>query len=540
MAHTVLGIDLGAWSVKIAEMEAGFRASKVIGLYEKPLLPSEEGETHVQRAARTVAALIAEQRLEAEMYATTLGGEATLRLVSLPLADPKKIEQVLSYELEPHVLEDVEQLVIDNVIATTTAEQTNVIAVAAPKKLVKAVIDALAEIQADPRVIGAAALSYAALRGHAFEDGAAPELIIDLGHLHTHVCITSGGRVQFARSVPRGGHDVTVALADAFKLDPAAAEDAKHRQAFIARPDQAMPSPSHRKVDQTVRDAVRPLVRELRQTIAAYRAGGGAPVSRMLITGGAARLEGLIAHLESELGLSATLLALNPNDPFVGETLQTSDRLKEGMPAQALGLALAAAAPVVQVNLRKGELAYRSDYSYLRGKAGYMAAALLAILMFAAINAVASIRALNKEGDVLEAQLKRETTELFGTPKTDGKAVSEELRQGPKGGGAPQIPSRSAYDLLDDISRSVPPNDKGKLDISELEIKPKKVYLKGTAESAAQVDELASALEKVDCFEKVEKGKISVVTAPPTGDNAKGDKATEMKQFTLTINTTCN
>ena len=42
--------------------------------------------------------------------------------------------------------------------------------------------------------------------------------------------------------------------------------------------------------------------------------------------------------------------------------------------------------PVPQVNLRKDELAYRTDYSYLRGKVGYLAAAVLLILAFAAIN----------------------------------------------------------------------------------------------------------------------------------------------------------
>ena len=116
------------------------------------------------------------------------------------------------------------------------------------------------------------------------------------------------------------------------------------------------------------------------------------------------------------------------------------------LPAQALGLALAAAAPVPQVNLRKGELAYRSDYSYLRGKAGYLAAAVLAISMFAAINAAASLRGLRKEAEALEAQLKRrQTIELFGEARLDGKAVSEELRSGPKGG-APPIPTMTAYD----------------------------------------------------------------------------------------------
>jgi len=97
----------------------------------------------------------------------------------------------------------------------------------------------------------------------------------------------------------------------------------------------------------------------------------------------------------------------------------------------------------------------------------------------------------------------------------------------------------TAYDLLDEISHHVPSGDKGKLDITELDIKPKKTYMKGTVESAAEFDELAKELEKIDCFDKVEKGKISTVTAPPSGDNPTGEKAREVKQFDLTITTTC-
>src|SRR6185312_9011894 len=97
----------------------------------------------------------------------------------------------------------------------------------------------------------------------------------------------------------------------------------------------------------------------------------------------------------------------------------------------------------------------------------------------------------------------------------------------------------TAYDVLDEISKHVPAGDKGKLDITQLEIKPKKTYMKGTVETAAQVDDLVAELKKIDCFENIETGKISTVTARPSGDNPTDDKPRELKQFDLTITTTC-
>src|SRR5947208_3408851 len=144
MAHKILGIDLGAYSVKVAELEASFRQSQLIGLYERPLVPREDGESELARAARTLGALIREERLEPEMCATTMGGDAMLRLLSLPFADRKKIEQVLGFELESQMLGEIEGLVIDFVISRTTDAGTNVIAVAARRTEVEERIAALA------------------------------------------------------------------------------------------------------------------------------------------------------------------------------------------------------------------------------------------------------------------------------------------------------------------------------------------------------------------------------------------------------------
>ena len=190
-----------------------------------------------------------------------------------------------------------------------------------------------------------------------------------------------------------------------------------------------------------VREAVRPLVRELKQTLAAYRAAGEHGPDRVLVTGGAARLNGFVEHVESELGVATSRLSLIADDPFLDPAM--AERARNGeplasleLPAQALGLALAAAAPVPQVNLRRADLAYRTDYSYLRGKAGYLAAAVLAILAFAAINAAASLRGLRKEGEALEARLRQR----------DHRAVRRgaRRRQGGVGGAARRAQGRRA------------------------------------------------------------------------------------------------
>jgi hypothetical protein len=72
----------------------------------------------------------------------------------------------------------------------------------------------------------------------------------------------------------------------------------------------------------------------------------------------------------------------------------------------------------------------------------------------------------------------------------------------------------------------MPPNDNIKLDITDLDIRPKKTSIKGTVGSAAAVDEMVAKLKEIDCFEEITKGAITEVSGGA-------------KNFTLTIASKC-
>ena len=325
------------------------------------------------------------------MCTTSMRGEAILRLLSLPFSDPKKIEQVLGYELESQILTEIDELVYDSVLANPKhKDQPNpsadapgrVIAVAAPRAEVRNIIDALAAVRAEPKIVGAAALSYAALR--APQEDELVRGIIDIGHQHTHVCVVQSSTALFARSIALGSADITHAIMDAFKQSEEAATKLKHEHAKLV-------ATGGTPLDQCVDTALLPLLRELKSTLAAVRATGSPAVQRLYMTGGGARLRGLLPRLEAELELPVEQLTLSVDDPFIGEGVEFEPvtRTTE-LPGQALGLAIAAAASVPQANLRKGELAYKVDYAFLRGKARYLLVATIAIIAFATVNAMAS------------------------------------------------------------------------------------------------------------------------------------------------------
>lgn len=516
MAHTILGIDLGDDSVRLAQLQAGFRFTRLLALYERPLLPPEGEEGLLERQIRTVRALCDEIGLQAEMTAAALGADTTVRVVSLPLSDPKKVEQVLPFELEGQLLGELEDQVIDYTVARTGLPQEDgqpgrgcrLVAAAAPKEKVRELIAALDQVGLEPRLVGAAALSCAALLQGA-RDEELPLAVLDMGPLTSHFCVVErnagasgtekGVVATFARSMGRG----TVALTGG-------------------------PWPA----------SLKHLVRDLRQTLSSHASLYGAAPRKLLLVGRGALALGrdLSLALSAELGLEVRPLSLEdvqgapwlapPSPPISPDELCSC--------APALGLALAVAGPAPQVNFRKGELAYRTDYSFLRQKAPHLLAATFAILFCAGLSALASLRGLERESEQLTRLLKSETTVLFGEAYDDGEAVSAKLNEalaGQKGGGQ-AVPSTSAFDLLEEISKTAPAG--GNLEVVELNIRPKKTDLKATASSAQYVDELATALSKIACFKNVEKGKL--VSAHNTGPDGK---PVEVKQFTFNITSTC-
>jgi uncharacterized protein YunC (DUF1805 family) len=72
----------------------------------------------------------------------------------------------------------------------------------------------------------------------------------------------------------------------------------------------------------------------------------------------------------------------------------------------------------------------------------------------------------------------------------------------------------------------MPPSDQIKLDIAEIDIKPKKTFIKGTVDSATAVDEIADKLKEIDCYEEVTKGAVTEVSE-------------DAKQFTLNVGSKC-
>jgi len=532
MAHTVCGIDLGTFSVKFAFLEVGFRSTTLRGLMETAV-PTGDAPL-LERQLEAVREGLAQISGESTPYLAVPGDQLSVRILDLPFTDPRKIDQVVGYELEGQIVSAIEDVVFDHLVVGLRPGGSTVLAAAAKRDDLAALIVAAEAQGVHPRALYAAPVVYRTLlpQGTNVETGAMPcYLLLDIGHIRTNLCIVRGGDTIYARTIRRGGEHVTAAIAQAFNTDRDRAEQAKRGDAFLASPGRAATTPLAQKLDAVLREAMAPTIRELRQTLASFQASTRLELDVLLVMGGGGRLAGLLPFLENELGIRARHPAIRPTLDS-GGTLSIAEgaALESAAPESeshglAGAIALAASGGSREIDFRRGPFVYRASFSILRQKAWHLAALGAALIVAGGIDIGAKLSNLGAERKGLDKELKTATQELFGQPRDDADAVAQLLRKGYREELAP-VPRATAFDLLDQISRKVPPADRVKLDIAELDIRPKKTFIKGTVDSGAAADEIASKLKEIDCFDDVTKGAITEVSGGG-------------KQFTLNVTSKC-
>ena len=134
---------------------------------------------------------------------------------------------------------------------------------------------------------------------------AGEEAIIDVGSHITNIVVHARGATRFVRILPSGGRDITVTIARAASIEDDVAEQLKTRE----RGRGAAPR-SPEDVRQVAMQRAGAFVDEIRSSLEFYTAQArDARISRVLVTGGGSRLEGLIDLMRERIRYRSTRAA---------------------------------------------------------------------------------------------------------------------------------------------------------------------------------------------------------------------------------------
>ncbi len=541
----IFAIDLGAWSVKVAIAHAGLRHAAITDVIER-VVPAGD-EPHERRAARVLAGIIREQHLEKDTGFLVVGGAQVFVHVlefGFKAVRRQDLEKVVGGELEGVVPVDLEDLVYacDPLPASAGAATGPVDPTAAPARgrvalptegmrvltysmrleRARQLLELTGEAGSEARgLLPVAVLARLAERAPSAA-GSAAVAVVDVGHEHTHVVVTHGGKAVFSRTIGRGGRQVTDAVAKNWRLDAAQAEHAKHSDGFVASESNPAPSEAWGRVHAVLIGELGPWARELRQTLAGCRAKTGVAASRMLLVGGGSRLRGLAPFVAEQLGIPTTTLAGDDPAALVGPRAAEIT----GVDSAALVIAAAhdAGGARPTFDLRQGPLAFKVDMSFVKTKLTQVAVAMLVVLVFAGGSAYAGLRKLRQADRVLTDRVARESAEYFKEAKSVADLLA--LKSGDVGPGESPMPKMSAFDLMLAINAKLPARDKVTLDVTDLDIKDNKVSLKASAKTPEEIDQVEAALKEITCIKEITRGST---TNGPNGE----------KNFSFTMRTEC-
>ncbi|MBI2897106.1 MAG: pilus assembly protein PilM [Deltaproteobacteria bacterium] len=498
------GVDVGTRAVRAVVIRTGIKRTFTIErTIEVPCQMDPSGAIPREEVVKALGSVTSQLPPTDGVYAALPGDCVSTRIVELPAAAARRVEQVLPFELEGNIPFDVGDSVVDyqplGDAGAGAKRGFKILAAAAPRAKVVERLALCSEGGLDPRELGCDPLAYGDLASFT---PPAPEglatAVVDIGHERTSVALMRAGFVEFARTLSRGGRHVTAALSRDLGMAPVSAEEGKIVQGFVA-PAASAPTPAHARVAQIVRSALDPLIRDLRQTLGAYRAATGGDVGQLYLCGGGARLRGIAELLASELGVAVSLY---PFPAVAGAPANEEEAI--GF-VKALALALRGSGRAKRIDFRKGSLAAKVSTREARGVLVWTGAYVVALLLAWGFSAFAHYSVLGAEHDQQVEQLRATTKQLLGT-EIDDFVRAQALAKGARSQSDP-TPEADAFVVLDELSRRIPSTIVH--DIDDLEIRSDHVTIRGQVTSLGDVDTLYTSLSEYECFSAIEKGRTT-------------------------------
>ncbi len=492
MAHDVVGLDLGSSEIRAVVVRMALRGSEVVRVLSEPVPLGEDGRSAPADVLQAAGRLFERLEVLHETVHCALAGElASVRQIALPVSAAKRLEQVLKFELDELLPYDIEDAVFGFVNNGRAGDEISVTAGTALTEQVRRLITGLDENGISPREIGIANLSYVTGLSRRLAEWDEVRAVVDIGHQRTNIAVLDG-KSPTVRTILRGSRDLTVQLAKVGGVDFDKAEAFKKQHGLNG------------KVGEVLVKALKPLVREIQQTLKGHIASGGDRVGRILLCGGGGLLNGLDRFLEDEIGVPASHFT-----PPIGTALGGEDQDSEASTfALSYSLAVREEVPrAKRIDLRRGDLAFRGDFEFLKKRIGWMAVCAMAILLSWIFASYAEHTVLIDEVDKQKAALAEKTRSLWGKEIFSYKEIDEKLG-GEKVEEAP-IPKKDTFDILVELSKRIPVSIVH--DVELLEIKSKRITIRGIVDAELKVP------------------------GSPTGDGGvnKGDAGTELSPTDL-------
>ena len=483
----------------------------------------------------TLAGMLEDLQLdENTTFAVALPADkVSVRVLPMPFSDRDRIAKTLPFELESYVPFELEDFILDWRIEPMD-EGARVLTAMARQTQIADLLEGLKGLGVDPKHV----VLDADILG-AFAPAQGTQVVMDLGHERTILCLVRDGEVRATRALSKGGLALREGLMAKTGMDAMQAEAAKRSVSLAV--DTGIPGPAapelieaewdnepetdpfgqqekttpnlalaqKHDVPSALVQSLDPLLAEIRATLIGLEDELGVGIDELLITGGGAGLGGLGSILSQDLGVPVRRVDLGP----AAEELGDPDRF--GL-AVVLAQKAGGIAGGTSLGFRKGPFEFKGNLAIARTALGV---GMLALLMFGLVGTgIFLFQAASLRGEIADlhqeagenvhevlTHISMSELEPDGEPraKVTTDLVAAQLRMEALGatvGGEPPVLT-TLMQLTDQSPKSL----EAPLNISDLTITESTISFKAETNSFDSVSRIEKAMQAEPRFSQAKK-----------------------------------
>jgi type IV pilus assembly protein PilM len=357
-SHGVIGLDIGSSAIKVVQLEV---SKEGLALHKAGIAPTpREGMkggvvTNPLAVAQAVRGLLEALKIEADLaVAGVMGPTVVLRQVELPVMSERQLRKSLAWEAKNYMSFPVEDSVLECQIldrGSSRTGQMEVMLVAAPRDMVYSLVETIEVAGLEPAAVEVEPLAgLRGLSGMAQQARGEAVALVGMGASYTDISIIKDKAFILSRVIPIAGNSFTQAISEALEIEFSEANHLKETAMTVVTSEEARAEldPASQQASRAVEPLLDELVRELRRSFAYHDYQQKLPeteekisgVSKVLLSGGGAKLANIGAYLEAQLGVPVEVASIF-SDGMMPTRGVSRDYLEAHAPTLVIGTGLA-------------------------------------------------------------------------------------------------------------------------------------------------------------------------------------------------------
>ena len=523
-----VGVDIGTFSIKIAEVEPTSKSYVLRRIQEIPYSPdlTKDRKIEIIDILRTQFSLYPPD--QTQFIFGVPQRFVSARMVTFPFRERFKIQRAVLSQLEDELPFGADDAVFEVKITRFNGKAADVLAMAVPTEHVSDIIDLAKDCGVEPKILSTENAGLSNL----FErwslpppeapaalveiPGARPaELVLQIGHASTELLAYADGLLLGVRHIDWGAINIASSLAAKYGMNPIQAMSELQAKGFILL-DTAQGTKEQAAFSTVIEDAVKQMTSHLRLVMLELQSEFNLQWTRGSLLGGCTQLKNLGAFLTQQIQIPFNRYRQFENHPAGGFEGDAHLELVGGV---AVGLAIEGLRRPRNpaVNFMKGEFAPQQNaFRQLWDRWGYASrvagTAFVMLLGYSCARETLTTTMLEQSNEVLGKQAQTIAGMKKGaSPDRIRKFISAQegidkaRKQSEK-----VVQINSALDVLDLLSSSLPGTEALKLEIKRLSIDGEQAEVHGYAANAGERDQVLTAIKRASLNNRADSATVKI------------------------------